>query len=174
MMTTRSLVQQPGTGTKFQGGTVQDWVERVKESCSRERIVHDIADVRDDARFDFVVQKLRKLDKHTGFLIAALHNAPNFRHFHIVHNCNYTNSCRCVFLKNLPLKRRSDKYCKIIYDVDNKYLVNLIEYLLQDEYFGGESWQYIDQTSGKVHFHKLVILYLTCGGESFRFFHSRN
>lgn len=126
--------------------TEEEWVKKVKENTTRDRLIHDIVDVRDSARYDFVIQKIQSINKINGFLLIGLHDTPNFRHFHILHNCNFYNGCRCAALRNIPNKKRQVKYNKLICDVSVEYLWNLIEYLSQEGrsvckiIFGEQEW----------------------------------
>lgn len=165
-MGTTAIGGESGNSTR-EGKTFSksEWVARVKGSSPRDRIVHDIIDVRTAARYDYIVQKIRQLKQCTGFIIFVLHDAPDFRHFHVVHNCNYTNGCRCSILRNLPLKRRSKTNAKLLCDVSDDYLWNLIEYftaegrLIIKILFGNEEWGVLIEDPGNV-FKRYIIFYI--------------
>lgn len=136
---------------------IQTWIQKIKNSTVKERIVHDIVDARKDNIYAFVLQKIRELKRANGFYFIVEHNLINFRHFHIIHNCNYSNGCRCTFLQNLPIKRRGRNSTKVLYDLDNDYIKNLFEYLLQGGYeirkaiLGSSIWTISNQNTSNRH-----------------------
>lgn len=134
---------------------VKEWIKRIKNEPVKERIIHDIVDCRTDQRYNFVIQKCRELTKRDGFALFVEHDQPHFRHIHIIHNCNFANGCRCSFLQNIPIKKRTPRNSKLLYDVTDEYLQNLFDYLLQEGYsvlktiIGQSSWALLDKTPGK-------------------------
>lgn len=151
-----SNVGSSGESTTENGITVEKFIQTIKKNYVKERIVHDIVDTRDANRHNFVVQKLRELKHRDGFLVAIQHDLPNFRHIHLIHNCNYTNGCRCSFLSNIPFKRRTARNSKILYDLSDEYLHTLFEYFNKPGYevlkiiFGSEIWEIFSENAGNV------------------------
>lgn len=106
----------------------------------------------DDLRYNFVVSKFRNITSIDGFLLIIFHDKPNFEHFHVIHNCNFTNSCRCSFLKNIVKTKRQKKNSKLICDIDDDYIRSLLSYFDEDAYRGTSAY--------KKHFTKVCC---TCG-----------
>lgn len=136
------------------GITKEGIIEKIKNENKRDRMVHDIADTRDGARHAFIIQKLNELKQFEGFFIAIEHQLENFNHFHFIHNCNYSNSCRCAFFRNIPLKTRKNNSAKLICDINDEYLNNLFNYFDFSEYkyhkifFGQQERKISNQNTG--------------------------
>lgn len=143
--TTYNRLRDRATNELSKNGLIQ----KIKENFTKNRLVHDIVDLRTDSTHALVVSELEKLTSinSNSFFIAVYHNKPNFEHLHIIHNCNFSNTCRCSFMQTFPTKRRTDKSTKLTYQLQNDYIDNLVEYLLQNGYcvvkilFGSETWK---------------------------------
>lgn len=135
----------------------QKLLETIKRNLTKDRLLHDVYDARSDSRHSFVIQKLGEIKNFNDFLLVVEHNIPNFRHFHFIHTCNYANGCRCFALKGFDFKRRTKNNIKLIADIHNEYLQNLIDYLSGEEYiirkilFGGEEWPLPYSIKGNVN-----------------------
>lgn len=109
-----------------------------------------------DQRYNYVISQLQLIKKtNCGFFFSVLHEKCNFRHIHLIHDCSFINSCRCTILKNIPINRRLKRNTRLICDLDNDYVENLVNYFTTDEYkilqifFGGTRWTLLDQDHGK-------------------------
>lgn len=113
--------------------------------------------MRADNAYAHVIQELFKLTSVStnSFFIAVYHDKSNFEHFHIIHNCNFSNTCRCSFMQTLPTKRRTENSTKLIYDIQHDYIDNLVKYFLQRGYyvvkilFGSENWKLFRENTSK-------------------------
>lgn len=147
----------PGTSMRSLSNCIstQDLFQRIKTENCRDRLVHDVVDTRSDSRHAFVIQKLRDVKIFGGIILAVIHNLENFRHIHIVHTCNYANGCRCTFLKNIQVKPRKAINARIICDLKDDYITNLLNYFNGELYayikifVGGENWTLSCENSGK-------------------------
>lgn len=146
--------------------TIDQWIEKIKNGDVKNRLVHDIVDTRNSARRNFVIQKLRSIEKFSGFVFAVEHKIPNFEHLHIIHNCNYTNGCRCSFLQNIPVKRRKFGSIKNVFELSDEYLWNLFEYLTRERYeiiqvfVGDKSWKLLSDHASKCILKSIVCTFI--------------
>lgn len=137
--------------------TQNELLQKLKSVNKKSRVVHDIFDVRRPDQYNYVISKLTNIIKfENGFIIAYYHPLDNFEHLHLIHNCNYSNGCRCGFLRNIKVKKRTYKSTKLLYTVTDGFLQNLLHYLTQDGYefivlvIDGEKWTMADQISGNL------------------------
>lgn len=84
--------------------TEPEWLQAIKEINFKRQIMHDIIDTRNDDLHNQCIRSLQQARREEGLIIVADHHLPNFRHIHIIHDCNYNCSrCRCAFLSGLPM-----------------------------------------------------------------------
>lgn len=136
--------------------TRTELIQKIQKNLTRERLIHDVVDIRTDQRYNYVISQLQLIKKtNCGFFFSVLHEKCNFRHIHLIHDCSFINSCRCTILKNIPINRRLKRNTRLICDLDNDYVENLVNYFTTDEYkilqifFGGTRWTLLDQDHGK-------------------------
>lgn len=144
----------------------QEFVQKIKREFTKNRLVHDIIDARRLETYHNTLQELTRINILTdnSFLIAIYHPKPNFEHFHLIHNCNFSNTCRCFFMQKFSTKRRTDKSTKTLYEIQNDYINNLVDYLIQDGYiilkilFGSANFEIRIENDGKL-FNILIIFF---------------